>query len=200
MTPDVIEQVAVAIGQILHQGTGKPVDGSISIRALEVPIHGTFLEDGNFAVSTWPDMYLPDLAAQAYQLTLTIRADSQQFIEGFYETEVVVPVPAGSTFEPPIDLGILELMADPLCLGGRVVEAQNPDTVISNATIDLIRGGTTVNTTQTDTEGRYRFDLITVLPDTDIKCSAPNFTDVQRKLSVDFGKLLSEEYFQLPPI
>ncbi len=199
MTLDMIEQVAVASGKILHEGTGKPIDGSISVDADECAIVGHFLEDGNFAVSTWPAIEFPDLATQAYLLTLAISVESKQFVEGSYEETRVVPIPMGSTFEPPIDLGLIQLPADPVDIGGRVFKARDPDTPIANATVKLVQGASVTATEVTDADGRYRFNQVPVLAGAKLECSAATFRTVERPLLIDFRQLLHEEYVRLPP-
>jgi|GEM_PF-1486911 len=208
MTPDVITQVAFVTGRILHQGTGRPVVGQVRLIAKQGPVVSKVLDDGTFAVSGHLRFLFPDLAAQPYQLDLTIRADSPQFQSGFIEQSLVVAIPMGRSFDPNpptvpdalVDVGTILLPADPVNVRGRVFEAENPGTPISGATVRVLHAGPPIPAV-TGADGRYRLDGITVIAPAQIQCSEPmNFKPETRALLLDFGKLINEENFRLAPI
>jgi hypothetical protein len=199
ITPDVIEQVALVTGRILHEGTGKAVFGHIHITAQEGLVTDKLLTDGTFVVSSRPELLFPNLGSQNYQLNLTIRADSPQYRASSFQRQLSVAIPMGSTFDIPIDVGTILLPADPVNIRGRVVEAANPDTPILNATVQVLQGAAVTNWTTTNNDGRYRFENITVLAAAEIQCSKANFKTQKRTLLIDFGKLINEEYFRLGP-
>jgi hypothetical protein len=212
---DEIEQVSLVTGQILHEGTGKPVIGDIRITVLEGDVVGKVLEDGTFVISGQPKLLFPELSSKAYKLNLKIRAESLQFRQGFAEVNlsVIIPqaIPNKDPFERPIskktpaDLSpiLILLSADPVNLGGYVFDAKNLGTRVANATLELLQPITVTNSTSTSANprdlGRYRFNNITVKAPAKIKCSAPNFLSETRDLLIDFTKSLNEEYFRLVP-
>jgi len=199
MIPDIIEQVVMVLGRLIHQGTGKPAIGSVRITAREGPVADRQLADGTFVVSGHPGLLFPNLASQDYELNLSIRVDSPQFRAGFVEQTRVVQIPRASTFEPPISLpNEIALPSDPVNIRGQVVEAANPDTPVSAATIEVLHGGPVISPVTTDPAGRYHFDEITVTAPAQIRCAKPiNFKTETRALRLDFGKLVNEEYFRL---
>jgi hypothetical protein len=200
MTPDIIEQVAMVTGRLIHQGTGKPVVGSVRFTAREGPVADKLFADGTFAVSGRPELLFPNLALQDHELHLNIRVDSAQFRAGFVEQTKVVPIPMGSTFASPISVDTIDLPADPVNIRGQVVEAANPERLIADATIEVLHSGPVIPPVTTDAEGRYRFDEITVTAPAQIRCAKPiNFKTATRALLIDFGKLVNEEYFHLAP-
>jgi hypothetical protein len=198
MNPDISEQVALITGRIIHESTGEAIIGHIWITAQEGPVVGTLVADG-FAVSGRPELLFPQLSSHNYQLTLIIRAESAQFRAGVVEQQLLVPIPLGTTFDPPIDVDVIALPADPVNIRGRVVEAVNPETPISGAMVEVLHGGPAIPPSTTDPEGRYHFDNIIVLEPAELRCSATDFKTQQRLLLPDFRKLLHEEYFRLPP-
>ena len=140
-------------------------------------------------------------------LHLDIHADSAQFHPGFIDHPVLVTIPGGPSFDPdppttPRALVVVPtvlLPADPTNVRGRVVEAHNPETPISGATLELLQGGPPISAVTTDADGRYRFNDVTVLAPSQIRCSKAGFKTEARPLLVDFGKLINEEYFRLAP-
>jgi len=121
MIPDILKQAAFIKGRVLHQGTGEPVVGRVHITAREGFVVDKMLADGTFAVSGDVEQLFPKLSSQLYKLTLTIRADSAQFRQGFVEHSFLVTIPAGSNFDlkqpsspnPLIDVGTIRLPVDP---------------------------------------------------------------------------------------
>jgi hypothetical protein len=220
MIPDILKQAAFIKGRILHQGTGEPVVGRVHITAREGFVVDKILADGTFAVSGDLEQLFPKLSLQSYPLTLTIRADSAQFRQGFVEYSFLVTIPVGSNFDPKppalpnplIDVGTIrlpvELIANPVIfqenmqvnIRGRVVPAKDPDIPINGATVSILQSSVVTHSTTTNPQGRYRFDNIIVKAPAEIKCSAPGFLSQNpRILQVDFSKLINEEYFRLAP-
>jgi hypothetical protein len=207
MNPDIITQVAFLTGRLLHQGTAQPVLGSIQIRAEEGPLSATVLADGTFALSGDIRFLFPDLASQSYPLHLTIQATSPQFRQGQASLAVATSIPSGSNFDPDpptppdalIDLGTLLLPADTISVRGRVVEALNPDTPIAGASVEVLHSGAPIPPAASDSDGWYRLDDILVSGPSQIRCSHAGFKTVTRLLLLDYGKLVNEEYFRLPP-
>jgi hypothetical protein len=198
MTPDIIEQVALVTGHIIHAGTGESIFGRVRITVREGRVVDKMLIDGTFVVSGRPEVLFPRLASQAYQLTLDIRADSPQYRQGFIEQSRTVAIPAGTSFDPPIPLGTISLPADLVNIRGSVVEAQDPTTPIAAATVE-VQSSAGTRTITTGATGRYRLNDIIVTAPAQIRCSASGFTTQTRPLLVDFGRIINEEYFRLAP-
>lgn len=218
MIPDVITQVAFATGRILHKGTGRPLDGEINITAREGPLASKILPDGTFALSGAPEILFPELSAQGYVLHLNIRAKSAQYRDGFIDLPFSLSVAQNSAFDPPppaaptalVDAGTIFLPADPVNVRGVVVEAANPSNPIPSAQVKITHGDAPL-TASTDSQGRYRLDgvqvtapsqlvngvTVTSLPQ--VECSKANFKTETRNLMLDYGKLVQEENFRLPP-
>ena len=201
MALDVLEQVALVTGRILHIGTGEPVVGRIRITADEGLIIDKVFADGTFVLSGYIDQLFPKLDEQDYLLTLTIRAESAQFWEGYAEVQQIVTINSNETFEEPlpIDPGgnpiyFPESLPDPVDpdepdplnmrvnIRGRVVEAANPEAPIVNATVEVLDGLDVPRSTITNGEGRYRLirlngtsQGITVIAPAEIRCSATGF-------------------------
>lgn len=122
MIADTLKQAAFIKGRVLHQGTGEPVVGRVQITAREGFVVDKVLADGTFAVSGDIERLFPELNSRSYQLTLTIRADSAQFPQGFVAYSLRVTIPAGSNFDPKtptppdplIDVGTIRLPVDPV--------------------------------------------------------------------------------------
>ncbi len=116
MIPDVTEQVALAEGRIIHEGTGKAIVGRIQITAEKGRIldqgrdkkgdhvPGKILQDGVFAISGQPEFLFPNLDSQSYELNLTISAESSQFREDVVELETKVIIPSGYNFDSPLKI------------------------------------------------------------------------------------------------
>jgi hypothetical protein len=129
MAVDAIGQTAFIRGQILHQGTGEPIDGEVHITApidsmvdeMLPAVVDKVLPDGTFVISGCIDRLFPKLNSQNYQLNLNIRVKSPQFRQDFLEYSRSVTVPMGSDFdpEPPvapdplIDVGVVRLPVNP---------------------------------------------------------------------------------------
>ena len=209
MTPDAITQTAFATGRLLHEGTGKPPVGAVKFTAAEGPVVGKLHEDGTFAISAYLNFLFPNLASQNYPFTLTVSLTSPQYRSGKFErTLAPVVVPVGTDFDPAppaapdplIDFGTILLAADPVNIRGRVVEAANPATPVVGATVEVLHAGPPVPNAGAGADGRYRFDDIGVTAPAQIRCSAPTFKTVTRDLLLDFGRLVNEENFRLPPV
>lgn len=204
MALEVLEQVALVTGKILHQGTGEPVFGEVRITTEVGMVADKLLKDGTFVISGRPDLLFPQLSSQSYQLNFKIGAESPQFRQGFVETDLTVTIPSGWTFEQPVALAeIVFLNADPVNIGGYVFDAINPNNGIANATITVLQEGRVPDSTLTSADrgelGRYRFNEITVLAPAQIRCVATDFQTQTRNLLIDFGKLLNQENFYLVP-
>ncbi len=204
MTWEVLEQVALVTGKILHQGTGKPVFGNVRITTEVGAVVDKLLKDGTFVISGRPDLLFPRLSSQSYQLNLKIRAESPQFRQGFVETDLTVTIPSGWTFEQPVSSAeTVFLNADPVNIGGYVFDAINANNGIANATITVLQEGRVPDSTLRSADrgelGRYRFNEITVLAPAQIRCVATDFQTQTRNLLIDFGKLLNQENFYLVP-
>lgn len=204
MTLEVLEQVALITGKILHQGTGQPVLGKVRITTDTWMVADKLLKDGTFVISGRPDLLFPLLNSQSYQLKLKIRADSAQFRQGFVETDLNVTIPSGWTFEQPVFLTETVLLpADSVNIGGYVFDAVNPENTIPNATIEVLQAGAVTHSTSTSADpseqGKYRFNNIIVLPPAQIRCVATSFQTQTRNLLIDFSKSLNQENFYLVP-
>jgi hypothetical protein len=207
MSADVITQVAFATGRIIHQGTGLELVGEINISAEEGPVISKLLDDGTFVLSGYLAFLFPELNSQNYDLNLTIRARSFQYRQGFIERQLMVTIPMGSDFDPDpptpadplVDMGTIVLPADPITIRGRVVEAENPDQPIQNATVEILHAGPAIASTTTNADGRYSFDNVTVTAPAQIRCSSIGFGTLTRASLLDFGYLVNEENFRLPP-
>ena len=202
MLTDVIEQVALIHGQILHGGTGLPIAGRVSLVALEGSIYYRVFKNGRFVVSGKVDRLFPQLSAQPYTLTLRIRAESTQFHAGYAEALQSVAIPQGSSFQMPIALPLLDstfyFPADPVNVRGGVVEAGDAEVGIDGATVEILQGNVAIASTVTNSEGRYRLNNVTLTAPTVIQCSAPGFDSVTRSLLVDFSRFVHREDFRLP--
>jgi hypothetical protein len=207
MSADVITQVAFATGRIIHQGTGEALAGEIRITAQEGPVVTKVLDDGTFVLSGYLTFLFPNLVGQPYNLNLTIVAGSPQYQQGVIEQQVLVTIPMGSDFDPDpptpadalVDMGTIVLPADPITIRGRVVEAENTDQPIPNATVEVLHAGPAIPPVVTNGDGRYSFDNIAVTAPAQIRCSEASFATVTRVLLLDFGYLVNEENFRLPP-
>jgi hypothetical protein len=222
VAPDVIEQVALVTGKVLHEGTGQPVIGTLQITTEETLVVYKVLADGTFVLSGRPEELFPDLALRDYQLSLVITAISSQFRQGLVERSLTVTIPQGWSFDQPISKvtpaatsPILVLLpAEPVVIRGYVFDADNPGVGIPNATVTIHQGVNSFTTlTSADVEqlGKYSFQdvsdptqpqafTITATNSATISCAATGFTTVtDRPLLIDFGRSLHEEYFYLIP-
>jgi hypothetical protein len=210
MIGTVIKQMAYASGVILHKGTGRPLDGEIQITAEEGTVVGKVLADGTFVVSGYEKFT---------GLSLHISAQSPMYRAGHVElAHPAVLFPPGADYdpEPPalptalFDVGLVLLPADEVNVRGLVVEASNPESPISGATVEIQHDGPTFQTF-TDSAGRYRFEeevnatvqiingkVVTTPPK--ITCSATGFVSVTRNLLLDYSKLVNEENFRLASV
>ena len=209
---ELIKQVALVTGRILHQGTGEPVLGRVNITVREGEVVNKLLKDGTFVLSGQPELLFPHLSSQSYKINLDIWVESPQFQKGFAEANIAVTIPSGWSFNRPVSKQepaststiVILLPADPVNIGGYVLNAANPENRIPNATVEVLQGGTVTNSTTTSANvsdrGRYRFNNISVLAPAKIRCSADNFQTETRNLFIDFSQLLIEEYFRLVPL
>jgi Carboxypeptidase regulatory-like domain len=194
-------QAAFATGLIVHEGTGRPLDGEIQITADEGEVSARVLESGRFVVSSY--------ARFDGQVHLKIRAASPQYRAGSAGLDVAVAIPPGADFDPDppatptplVDLGTLLLPADPVNLRGRAVNAADTEQPLDGAAIEITHAGPdAIAPVLTDGDGYYRFDEIVVRAPATIQCSKPNFQTETRLLLLDYGRLVNEEYFRLPPV
>ena len=209
MLANIIEQVALVTGKILHGGTGLPVAGQVTVTALEGVVYSRVFKDGVFVVSGKLAQLFPLLSAQPYNLTLQIRADSPQFSAGYAEQVQSITIPQAFSFEAPISLPVtdstLYFPADPVNIRGGVVEAAQPENPIPTATVEVLQAGAVIATTATnsgdryiDSEGRYRLNNVVLTAPSVIRCRALGFTDIERSLLVDFSRFINREDFRLP--
>ena len=222
IAPDVIEQVALVTGKILHEGTGKPIIGTVQIKVKESFVIDKILSDGTFLLSGRPELLFPELALKDYQLHLKIKAISPQFRQEFVEKSLIVTIPKGWNFEKPISkelpasISTIQVLfsAEQVFIRGYVFDVDNPGIGIPNATVKIQQGAktfTTLTSSDVDRQGQYSFqDLgdptkpqaftITLTSPATISCTATNFKSIlNRPLVVDFERSLHEEYFHLSP-
>lgn len=205
MILDVIEQVALVSGRVLHRGTGDPIHGRVTFEAREGAVVTKVLDNGDFAVSADPQVLLPLLANQALQLHLEIVADSVYFRTGRVRHPLVVNIAQGFPFNAPIPQGTIVLPVDPVAiqdniaitLSGRVAQADDPATAIANATVAVLRNGVPVASATTNGQGRYRFSDQVIEAPAQLRCSAALFITQTRQLLVDFSKAAQDESFRL---
>lgn len=199
MSETFLTQVAFVTGRVLHEGTGRPVDGELSITADEGYVVGKYFADGRFVVSGY---------SRFPQATLRLRVTSAQYRAGFFEQTVLAAIPPGADFDPPppaspdplVDLGTILLPADPVNLRGRVVLAADPSVPVDGAELTVTHAGpVAVAPALTDADGYFRFDEIAVRAPAQIQCAKAGFDAVTRTLLLDFGRLINEEYFRLRP-
>lgn len=205
MILDVVEQVALVSGRLLHRGTGEPIEGRIEVLARQGAVVTKVLENGDFAVSADPQVLLPLLASQALQLDLEIVAQSAYFRTGEVRHRLAVNVAQAFPFNSPIPVGTLLLPVDPaaiqaniaITLSGRVARADDPATPIGGATVEVLRAGAPVAATNTSNVGLYRIPDQVVEAPAQIRCSAAQFIPQTRQLLVDFSKAAQDESFRL---
>lgn len=196
MTADVVEQVAMVTGKLLHLGTGRRFEGSVRFELNGSPIDGRVLDDGTFAVIGRPETRVHPAAAN---LKLKMRVASSELTMGRLEHELTVAVGAW-----PVDVGTLALpVADVTKQVGRTVRGlvtklKYPQTPISGATVEIVDAAATViDSHMTGADGRFGFDDIVVPADSTIRCKAAGFDDQTRPLSIDFHLSMHEERFRL---
>lgn len=222
IAPDEIEQIALVTGKILHEGTGKPVIGTVKISVQEPSIIDKVLSDGTFVLSGRSELLFPDLSLQDYQLHLTIRVTSPQFRLGFVERSLTVTIPRGWDFERPVAKAfpdslvniVVWLPAEPVFIRGYVFDGDNPGKGIENATVTIQQGGNTFTALTSaggDRKGRYSFQDLGDPPKPQaftitatspspatISCTKTDFKSIlNRPLVIDFERSLHEEYFYL---
>jgi hypothetical protein len=201
MSNDVIEQVAMVSGRIVHRGTGRPIDGSVRIEAAEGPVIFKLLEDGTFALSADPHSFQKQIDTGSLSLSLTIRARSAEFTTGAVTDTVAVTV-AMADF--PKDQGVWKLPRTAAgaaanlarTIRGGVIDVKNPEIRVENATIEILHGGGTI-TTNIDGEGRFSFDNVVVEAPADIRATATSFKTQTRQLWIDFTLGMHEEHFRM---
>jgi hypothetical protein len=205
MTKDVIEQVALVSGKVLHRGTGLPIDGTIAIEAQEGPVAGRVLEDGTFVVSGRPELLFPLLALGPATFHVTMHAQSGEFTQGTVDQPLPVNVALGYAFDTPLDQGNILLPVAPVditqnlsrTIRGLVTDAADPRPPIFGTTIDILQSGVVTNTTTTDAQGRFGFDDIVVAAPAEIRASEAVHKQQRRRLLIDFHFSMHEELFRL---
>jgi hypothetical protein len=203
-----VSQVVFLTGRVIHQGTGKPPIGQVHVTAREGPLLSRILEDGTIALSGDLALLLPKPHVGPYQFNLTFEVISPQFKAGKLLLQRLQPVPSNLDFAPnppaipapPVNMGIILLPADPVNLRGRVVQARNPNTAISGATV-RVTSPLGTNTTTSSATGAYRLDNLLVQAPATISCTMnPTFKPINRVLQLDYRLPVNEEQFQLLPV
>jgi hypothetical protein len=223
---DLTRQATLITGRILHQGTRLPIVGKVRITAGEATIVDKVLEDGTFVLSAPVDLSFPELSSRSYSLNLTIHAESAQFRLGTVKYSCLVTIPAGSNFDPElattppdplIDLGTIYLPVNPVDdptaapdvyrenlqvnIRGRVIQANLPEIPFQTPpTIQVVPTGAVSVLVMADADGRYRLTEVLVRSPAQIRCSADGFQTIDRRLSIDFGKVFNQQNFRLVPL
>ncbi len=213
MALDVIEQVAIATGRIIHGGTGEAPLGKVLITSSLPGVVVKARSDGRFGVSGNLQRLFPDVATRDYRFHLDICIDSPQFKAGLPTFEQAVVIPAGFTFEQPIALEEVRLTPEPIIVRGIVYDAlavtpsgeRKPIDV--EGSVSLISGDGALGPPATiDGSGRYSLGSTTadgrvegniIWKGTKIRCQAQGFEPQEHWLRVDFSRFVHEEYFYL---
>jgi hypothetical protein len=124
MAIDVLEQVAITNGRIIHAGTGKPVVGNLRVLPEGAGFISKVSADGSFVVSGNRERLFPELETQDYVVDLTVSVQSPQFKEGPQEIRRSVRIPANYPFDFPIDVGVIEFIPEPVIIRGAVYDAR----------------------------------------------------------------------------
>lgn len=202
-----ISQVVFMAGQVIHQGTGKPPIGRVSVTALEGPLLSRFLEDGRLALSGDLARLMPRPHPAPYDFHLTLQVDSPQFRSGRLILQRTVSIPSNLDFAPspptvpapPHNLGVILLPAEPVNIRGRVVDARNPTNILSTAVVAVTSPLGTTSVTATG--GEYRLDNLVVQAPATISCTlSPTFKPITRILQLDYRLPVNEERFQMLPV
>jgi hypothetical protein len=196
---DVFEDFAVVTARVVFAGTGAPIDGVIDVTAPEAALALTVLDDGTFALSGDVGRWFPLLSTKTYNLHLQVVATSSQFRSGTAQQVLVVALPAGTVFPPPIDAGILTFAADPISIWGQVTRAKDPTIAIGGASVTVIDAGPPHPPATTDPQGMYQLNGVQIVAPAKIQCSAAGFTTQTRMFLPDFSLQVNEEYFRLAP-
>lgn len=199
MIRDIIEQIVMVTGRIIHQGTGNPIAGKIAITSSDGEIIQTLRSDGFFAISGKPGVLFQQLATMNYTLHLAIRATSSQYRAGVAEKLITVPINAGENFNPPLSVGTILFAADTSYIRGRVTSGVDPHNPIAGATVKLIQSMVVTHSTTSDANGAFTFDMVPVAAPAELECSAATFVTQKRALIIDYGRPVHEEYFRLTP-
>lgn len=203
MSRDVIEQVALVSGRILHRGTGLPIDGSVKIDAAEGSVRLKVLPDGTFALSADPHAFLAQIEANSIPLTLTLRAQSRAFTQGVVtETIALTAVPPFPDKQAgwKIPSGAAAIAANlARTIRGRVIAAKDPSPAIAGASVEIVHAGDPIAPAATDADGRFSFEGVVVEAPAEIHVSIVGFATQTRKLWIDFTLGSHEEYFRLMP-
>lgn len=207
MAKEIHEQIVLAVGQILHAGSGQAVIGRVRVEEQHARLAkrrsmlaAKYLANGTIVLSGQLGELFPELDKQAYRLQLNIHATSTQFRQGHATHPLTVQIPMGSSFDPPINLGVIRLPADPLQIRGRVVEARDPARPIATATILVTHSGPGLPRAQADANGNYRFQHVVVVAPATIECRAGGYKPQSRALLIDYSAALAEEHFRLVPL
>ena len=202
MSNDVIEQVAMVSGRIVHRGTGRPIEGSVRVEAAEGPVIFKLLEDGTFALSADPHSFQKQIDVDgSVSLSLTIRARSAEFTTGSVTEAVAVTAPVAA-FPAKQDVWKLPMTGAAANLArtirGSVIEAKDPGKPVENATIEIVHAGTTaIATANTGADGRFSFDNVIVEAPAEIRATKLHFKTQTRQLWIDFTLGMHEEHFRM---
>jgi len=204
MTRDVVEQVALVSGWILHRGTGLPIAGSVKIDAAEGPVRLKVMPDGKFALSADPRAFRDQIQASSVPLTLTLRAQSPSFTRGVVtETIALTAVPPfpdeQAVWKIPSGAGAIAANLE-RTIRGRVIEAADPQPAVAGADVEILHAGAPITPVNTDADGRFSFDGVVVEAPAEIRVTAATFKTQTRQLWIDFTRGMHEEHFRLMPV
>ena len=205
MAKDVIEQVALVSGKVLHRGTALPIDGTIAFESQEGEVAGRVLEDGTFVVSGRPELLFPLLGLTPATFHVTLHARSAEFRQGTVDHALSVNVPVANPFDVPFDQGSILLPVAPAdipknlarTIRGLVTDAVDPKPALSGVTIDILQSSVVTDSTVTDAQGRFSFDDIVVVAPAEIRATVALFKTQRRQLLIDFHLSMHEELFRL---
>lgn len=201
MSVDVIEQVALVTGKLLHRGSGRPIHGAVRFTAVEGPVYGKVLDDGTFAVTGHSPLLMRG-PGPLYTLNLKIRVISTELTERDVTEELKVANLLPATMQ---DIGTLAFpMSAPnidaniaRTIRGSVVDAVDPNPPVAGATIEIKDSAPSTFSTLTDAQGRFSFDDLVVTGPATIECTAPPFKPQKRDLLIDFHFAMHEVRFRL---
>ncbi len=199
MSVDVIEQVALVTGKLLHRGSARPIDGAVRFEAVEGPVYGKVLDDGRFAVTGHPPLLMR--GPGPWTLNLRIRVFSSELTT----RDVTEPLAVNVAPATMTDAGTLAFPMSPpnidanvaRTIRGSVVDAVDPNPPVAGATIEIKDAVPSTVSTVTDAQGRFSFDDLVVTGPATIECTAATFKPQKRDLLIDFHFATHEVRFRL---
>jgi hypothetical protein len=197
---DVIEQVALVTGKLLHRGSAQPIDGTVRFEAVEGRVYGRVLEDGTFVVTGHPPLLMRGPAP--WKLRLRMRVQSGELTTRVVTEELTVN---NVTPVAMVDVGTLSfpMTANAIqpniarTFRGLVVEDKDPHPPVAGAQIEISDSVPSSVNTLTDAQGRFSFDDLVVTGPATIKCTAATFKPQTRQLLIDFHFAMHEVHFRL---